>query len=123
MSEFADYTLYSLAYHGNPLSPVFVVHPTEFSVIPTIVVSPARVQTFCKTFSTVGICLMQSGPPQQLLQFALQSSDIILTVANIESLLTGLGAVVQKGLIRISCFARCVRRWFLSLYCSEPYHG
>ena len=48
---------------------------------------------------------MQSGPPQQLLQFALQSSDIILTVANIESLLTGLGAVVQKGLIRISCFA------------------
>jgi hypothetical protein len=99
LSQFADHRFYTFSVLSKePLQAVFMTDVKQWAVVPTEIVSPSRVRLLCGQ-SILGICLVQQGPECGVLNWTFERGEcsINLTVANIEALLTSLGALIPRG--------------------------
>lgn len=112
-SLFADYMFFSLISEGTPLSAVFVEVPSQWHVVPTKVISPARAKTLCGSAASLGVCLVADGPELGMLQWAFRpdSPGISLTVRNLEDLISSMGLEVRSG-NKASKYAQLLRAIF-----------
>lgn len=98
-SVFADHTFYYLQAVGKPLVPVFVLHHTEWFVVPATPASPARMGKLCESAGCYGIGLVKQGEAVPLIRWAFEnrSGTQKLTIKHIEDLLRGMEVAVPKG--------------------------